>query len=128
MRVKRNENMIDAEEYALFSLTHKQYKFCLVMLETFNASEAAYNSYSVKDRKSAKVIGCRLLKNEAVIGFLKRAIHGSGLQHDELAAALKRGLNAKRTYTYKGELIESKLPDGITQLKAAKLVHEALFR
>jgi len=106
----------------MLRLTPKQRGFAFDYFKTQNAALTASLHYQVKDRKSAKVIGCRLMKNPKVIAFLREAVKDY-IDINKIKSVIVESLNAKRSYcNAEGELVLSDIPDHEQRLKAVRQV------
>lgn len=73
-------------------LTIKQRKFIDLYLETGNATEAAMQSYNVKDRESAAAVGYETLRNLQTDELMEKA----GISDKRLLEKLNEGLDASK--------------------------------
>ena len=90
-------------------LTIKRRKFLEVYIETGNATEAAFQAYDCKDRKSAKAVGGELL-SKLNKGALKDRMDQAGLTDELLFRKLHEGLDAEKVEIakFQGEIMDEK--------------------
>lgn|SRR3989338_3619211 len=92
-------------------LTIKQRGFIREFIDTGNATKSALKVYGTKDYNTAKSIGCENLTKP----YLKRAIEElmicNEITDEMLFSRLRAGLNAVKIAEYKGELVETNIPD-----------------
>ena len=76
-----------------------------------NGTEAALKTYNVKNRKSAKSVGNIILNKPHVRREVERLLEEHDLTDDFAMQTLKEGLKATHVANYKGEAIQTDIPD-----------------
>lgn len=100
-------------------LTIRQKGFLKDYILTLNATEAAWRNYNVSGRKSAKVMGSKLLRDERIKTQIRAHFQPSEIVNEDIAKALQDALNATKIKKYKGKWLE--IPDHATRLRTVKL-------
>lgn len=95
----------------------KEKNFCKVMVDTRNATEAAFQSYNVSSRESAEVIGTKCMKRPKIREEIEKLMEDKNITDDVLMRKLKQGLGAKIVASYKGVAKETDIPDHNTRFK-----------
>jgi len=112
--------MEDSFMKTFLKMTLKQSGFAKDYLRTFNASLSARNNYNVKNGRSSKVIGSRLMKHPKVLAFWREATKGY-IDKDKVKAVVTDALKANRVYIRNGKHFCSDVPDHKVRIKAARL-------
>ena len=76
-----------------------------------NATEAAFNTYNVKDRTVAKTVGSIIINKPHVQREIELLLETHNLTDDFAMTKLKEGLDANYVANYKGEAYETDIPD-----------------
>lgn len=79
--------------------------------EPGNATKAAWKSYNVKNRDSAKAMGWNALQQPRVQMEIERLMEDHKITDDFMMQRLREGLNAKVVANYKGEATKTNVPD-----------------
>ena len=82
-----------------------------------NATQAAFDSYNVKNRSSAEVLGSVNLKNPRVQREIETLMEDHNITDDLMMSKLKEGLDATVVANYKGEAVETEIPDQVIRHK-----------
>ena len=105
-------------------LTDKEKTFVNLYLESGNATESALNAGFGSNKKSAAVMGHRLLKSHKIHDAINQEFSKSGILDKMLVRNILEGLKAiKKTYRKiktpdgKVKIIELEAPDFSTRLK-----------
>ena len=93
-------------------LTLKQRKFTKEFINTEgNATEAAFRTYNVKDRRMACLMGWRNLQKPFIKAEIERLLESSDITDEFLMQKLKEGLNSNVVASYKGDASQTDVPD-----------------
>ena len=98
-------------------ISAKENGFCVKFIETGNATQAAVDSYNVKSRPSASVIGHDLLHKPRIKAEIERIIAEKKLSPELVIDRLRQGLEAKVVTSYMGEANQTDIPDLNTRHK-----------
>ena len=82
-----------------------------------NATEAAMQSYNVKNRGSAAVIGARNLQKTDILENIEMMMEKHDIDDNYMVERLKEGMEAKEIANYKGEAVETSIPDHNVRFK-----------
>jgi hypothetical protein len=107
-------------------LTLKQRSFVAGYIQTYNATQAVCDSYDVKNRGSARVIAHKLRNTPRVQQALLEIYEEAGITIAKIAQVTKKGLNAKKSYSHNGRMVESDCADHAIQLDSAKFALEVM--
>ena len=92
-------------------LTIKQRGFIKEYVNTGNATKSALKVYGAKDYNTAKSIGHENLTKPHLAKEIKELMVGFGITDATLFSNLRAGLRAVKIAEYKGELVETDIPD-----------------
>ena len=98
-------------------ITLKQKKFAEEVIKTRNATEAALNSYNVKNRQVAAVQGYLNMKNPKILAEIERIMEEQGINDEFMMKQLKSGMKANVVASYKGDVEQTEVPDHDTRFK-----------
>lgn len=107
----------------LAPLTYKQAKFVKGLVEGKTKQQAAMEAYPDQSPTTAAVQASNNLKKANVKLAMAEAFEKAGLTVDSMAKVLKEGMEAKKTSTFAGEIIESSLPDHAIRITAVRAAH-----
>jgi phage terminase small subunit len=92
-------------------LTLKQRAYAEKYVEMKNGTEAAWRTYSCKNKNSAAVMANKLNDTPKVRREIERVLEEHQLTEDVVVQRLREGLDATQTAVCDGEVIESTVPD-----------------
>ena len=92
-------------------LTIKQRGFIREFIDTGNATKSALKVYGTKDYNTAKSIGCENLTKPHLAKEIKELMISNEITDEMLFSRLQAGLNAMKIAEYRGELVETNIPD-----------------
>ena len=98
-------------------LTFKQKQFCKELVETRNATEAAFRSYNLKNRNVASLVGHINLKKPHILAEIEKLMDEQNITDEFMMGQLKAGLKADVVTAYKGKAEQTKIPDHNTRFK-----------
>ena len=98
-------------------ITIKQKIFAKKFVELKSPMKAALESYNVKNKESASVIGNWALNQPQVQREIERIMDEMDLTDDVLVEKLIEGANANIVSDYKGVAVETEVPDHKTRHK-----------
>ena len=106
-------NVLNAEDVIMAKkLTLKQRKFTKEFIDAEgNATEAAFRTYNVKDRRIACLMGYRNLQKPFIKAEIERLLESSDITDDFLLQKLKEGLDANVVASYRGDANQTEVPD-----------------
>jgi len=89
----------------------KQRNFVKEYISTGNATKSALKVYNTKNYNTAKTIAHENLTKPYLIREIEGLMEGRGISDERLLERLEAGLAAVKIAEYKGELIETDIPD-----------------
>jgi hypothetical protein len=122
-REKHFEDIMGNPRSKFNRLTEKQKGYLRAKyIDRKTSKKAIQENYEVSNDHSASTLSPKINNSPRVISALEELFDEEGVGMREVAKAIKRGLNAKKTrWTHKEGLKGTDFPDHSTQLKAAEI-------